>query len=620
MAMKDGGGAGGGRGNLLAFAKALNDPWYIQRSTLELILAIASRERVLEDWDGVQRMPESLRTRTGRDMDGTRHVENRNGVAVVSIIGPIFRYADFFTEISGATSTEHLAKDIQTAIDDPSIKAIILDIDSPGGHAKGIGELANTIFAARNVKPICAYVGAEACSAAYYLAAACGEIVTAPNALLGSIGTVVGVAVLDEKTKAKTVEIVSDQSPNKRPDVTTQKGKAQYQELVNQLTDVFVADVARFRDVSEEDVLADFGRGGLLVGQAAVDVGMTDRLGSLESLIVELDEVQRGGKPVYFRSTPLSDDDDDTEEMHMAKSRTEDPPIPESTWAAFKAFMMGHAAGQTGETTTAAAPAAPNPATPPANYKPPEGFALVPVTALAQTQQHGSKIEPTPTPAQANQDPGLMAAFMQFLATNPVIAHPGQAAPPAAPAGQTADDPNAALVKRLDALEAQNKALLAAQGQGQSTAAGGSLDQMADMFCTQATQAGHLFPASANALKTLYLRAAQLDQLHPNMVDSAGQQLLPTLGLVQLFVESIPNHGLFGERTSAAEANGLSTTTATHGVPANGAVVLPRADTPNPNDPNAPVAPGRVDQLLGLTDIGREALSRRHVQTNGTRR
>jgi ClpP class serine protease len=77
----------------------------------------------------------------------------------VTITGPIFRYSNLFTQISGATSTEILAKDIQTALDDPSVNRIVLNVDSPGGEVAGISELSNMILEGRRRKRISAYVG-----------------------------------------------------------------------------------------------------------------------------------------------------------------------------------------------------------------------------------------------------------------------------------------------------------------------------------------------------------------------------------------------------------------------------------------------------------------------------
>src|SRR5690606_4035038 len=121
--------------------------------------------------------PAALVTKQGQRLESARTVSVRDGVAIVPVVGPIFRYANLFTEISGATSTQVLATDIRAALDDPNIKAIILNIDSPGGIASGINELAEMIYEGRARKRIVAYGGGTVASAAYWIASAANEIV-----------------------------------------------------------------------------------------------------------------------------------------------------------------------------------------------------------------------------------------------------------------------------------------------------------------------------------------------------------------------------------------------------------------------------------------------------------
>ncbi len=149
------------------------------------------------------------------------------------------------------------------------------------------------IRAASARKPIFAYVDDLGASAGYWLASATDRIVVAPTAILGSIGVVS--ALRDpSKTNSKEVEFVSSQSPKKSIDVSTESGRAQVQEIVDALAAVFVGDVARYRGVSPDTVLADFGQGGVFVGQAAVDAGLADAVGSFEQTLADLGEEAAG--------------------------------------------------------------------------------------------------------------------------------------------------------------------------------------------------------------------------------------------------------------------------------------------------------------------------------------
>jgi hypothetical protein len=97
---------------------------------------------------------------------------------------------------------------------------------------------------------------------------------------------------------ASMIEFVSSQSPHKRPDPSTEAGKAQIQATADDLADVFVDAVAANRGVSRDAVLSDFGRGGSLVGSKAVAAGMADRVGSLEQVIAELARGETPGRTV----------------------------------------------------------------------------------------------------------------------------------------------------------------------------------------------------------------------------------------------------------------------------------------------------------------------------------
>jgi signal peptide peptidase SppA len=262
--------------------KAANTPWAITEDHLRVILDIAARQN---------QSPEAVAAELGRKLENTYEVEYRRSVAILSVEGPLFRYANLFTRISGATSYERLAQDFSAAVADDRVRAIVLNINSPGGEADGNAEFAEMIYAARGVKPIVAYVGGLGASAAYWIASAADEVVAHETALLGSIG--VRTALIDDSERRaregrREYVIVSSQSPHKDVDATKEGDRARVQQIVDDLAAVFVAKVARNRGVSEETVLERFGQGDVLVGQKAVAAGLADRLGSFEGIVAQL--------------------------------------------------------------------------------------------------------------------------------------------------------------------------------------------------------------------------------------------------------------------------------------------------------------------------------------------
>lgn len=278
-----------------AFDFATSQPWLITEDALNKVLAIAQRAHE----------PQALQTERFAPLEGTRTADVRDGVAIIPITGPIFRYANLFTEISGATSTEVLARDIRAAIDNPAVRAIVLEINSPGGVAAGINELADMIYEARERKHIIAYGDGTVASAAYWLASAAHEIVVDAIAVGGSIGarmTIVDASGRDAKAGIRTYDIVSSQSPDKALDVSQDAGRAKIQKIVDDLGHVFVKAVARNRGVDVATVLANYGQGGVKVGVELVASGMADRLGSLNEVVAEL-SASRTLKRSYAMST-----------------------------------------------------------------------------------------------------------------------------------------------------------------------------------------------------------------------------------------------------------------------------------------------------------------------------
>lgn len=260
------------------FDLCLSQCWAITPEALATILAIANRDD----------LPlQAVEAAKGRALDNTHTVTYRNGVAILPIEGSIVRHGDMFSDVSGAVSVNTLARDFTTALNDASVHAILLAIDSPGGEINGISEFSNMIYAGRKVKPITAYISSLGASAAYWIASACSEIVADATAQIGSIG-VVGAMPNPEKDSKRTVEFVSSQSPHKRADISTDRGRAQIQARVDALADVFVAAVARNRKVTQATVLSDFGGGGIFVGKAAVKAGLIDRIGSFEHTLAAL--------------------------------------------------------------------------------------------------------------------------------------------------------------------------------------------------------------------------------------------------------------------------------------------------------------------------------------------
>lgn len=146
--------------------------WAITPEMLQTMMSLAKENN---------KPPEAIAREMGKEMKDSNAASVRDGVCVIRLCGPLFRYANLLTKVCGATSYELFAQDFNKALKDPTIKAIVLDIDSPGGEVNGCSEVADIIYKARGQKPIIAYASGACCSGAYWIASSCDRILAADS-------------------------------------------------------------------------------------------------------------------------------------------------------------------------------------------------------------------------------------------------------------------------------------------------------------------------------------------------------------------------------------------------------------------------------------------------------
>ena len=141
-------------------------------------------------------MATSLRGLSEREFFPKKAAENplltiEDGIGVIAIEGPILRKPDLIARVFlGATSSEEIGEALREAAGRNDIKAVFLDIDSPGGTVAGTPELAASVASLNERKPVYAFSSGLMCSAAYWVASQARAIYATPSAQVGSIGVV----------------------------------------------------------------------------------------------------------------------------------------------------------------------------------------------------------------------------------------------------------------------------------------------------------------------------------------------------------------------------------------------------------------------------------------------
>lgn len=269
------------------FEVLAGNPFAITRPGLEALIEASRREG----------RPEAVEAERGERLASNYAVRMRGNVAIIAVRGPLFlTAADAWWY--GGTSYESLGFALGAARDDSAVERIILDIDSPGGAVHGCSETAELIRRIGAEKPIDAFITGFAASGAYWLAAAARRVVTSDTGMLGALGTIWTILDWSEAMKKigiEEIEIVSSQTPKKRQDPKSRDGRAQIQVWVDDIAQVFIEAVARYRGVSVDTVLEQYGQGDLFVGEAAVEAGLADRVSTLEGLILEAQEKEAAG-------------------------------------------------------------------------------------------------------------------------------------------------------------------------------------------------------------------------------------------------------------------------------------------------------------------------------------
>lgn len=244
-----------------------------------------------------------IEARIGRPLNNrSQEIEVRDGVAIIQIEGVLAPKMNLMNDISGGTSTQMVGNQIKQALADETIKAIILEIDSPGGAVTGTMELVDQIFNARGQKPIVTLAQGTMASAAVWIGTAADRVyIASRTSNVGSIGVVakhVDVSGAEEKQGIKTTEISAGKFKRIASEFEplSKEGREHIQERVDEIYSIFVESIARNRGVSVGTVLKDMADGRLFIGDKAIKAGLVDGVSTLDALVKQLSN--SGGESV----------------------------------------------------------------------------------------------------------------------------------------------------------------------------------------------------------------------------------------------------------------------------------------------------------------------------------
>lgn len=220
-------------------------------------------------------------------------------IAIIPIVGVISHRMELMQDMSSAgVSPDMIARSFRAAINEPSVSAIVLDIDSPGGTVFGLMELGDEIRAARGKKPVVAVANGIAASAAYWLGSQAEEFVVTPSGQVGSVGVLSMHENVAEMLKKEGIEITLIHFGKYKVEGNPfeplgEEARAAVKADVDAYGAMFHRAVAKGRGVSVEQVRTDFGQGRMVMASEAVARGMVDAVETFDEVIARLTKPKR---------------------------------------------------------------------------------------------------------------------------------------------------------------------------------------------------------------------------------------------------------------------------------------------------------------------------------------
>lgn len=212
------------------------------------------------------------------------------GIAVIPIHGTLVRRAIGLDAASGLTSYTRIAADLDAALAAPEVAGILLDIDSPGGEAGGVFELAARIREATARKPVWAHAGDSAFSAGYALACAAQRVTLSTTGGVGSIGVIALHIDQSVRNAQNGLSVTALYAGAHKNDATphaplTPQATDALQTEIDRLYALFVAHVAAMRGLDANAVRAT--EAALFFGEDALAAGLADGVASLDATLAD---------------------------------------------------------------------------------------------------------------------------------------------------------------------------------------------------------------------------------------------------------------------------------------------------------------------------------------------
>ena len=264
-------------------SRVFGTPLLIARGKLEVVLAVLAPR-----FAGSPLAPAD-----GTADGGPETTITEQNIAVISVTGTLVSRSGYLDAASGLLSYADVGNAVVSALADPSVQGVILDIDSPGGEVGGLFDLVETIRAAKanSNKPLWAVANECALSAAYAIASSADRLYVTRTGEVGSIGVVavhVDESAADTKAGLSWTFVFAGETKidGNSHQPLSDRARATIQADVDQLYTQLCGLLASNRRLTSEAVRAT--EAAVYRGEAALRAGLVDRIGTLNLAIADM--------------------------------------------------------------------------------------------------------------------------------------------------------------------------------------------------------------------------------------------------------------------------------------------------------------------------------------------
>lgn len=260
-----------------------------------------------------------------REFGDSHYMVSRAGnLAMVNVSGQLVTRYSEYNRYMGRVSYDEIRNAVFAAIEAPGVDGVVLNMDTPGGQASGIEDLAEFLKQVdAKARPVYVYTGTSMASGGYWLGSVGREIYASKLATVGSIGVITVHASYEKMLKQDGIEVTVLRagefkalgSPYEKLD---EKARAQIESQMNAIYDVFLETVADNRGTSVSALKSTAAEGRVFVGADAVSVGLVDHIAGFDAAI---SAISKKVTPSSSRRAFQPPNDTRTGDIPMAKKK-----------------------------------------------------------------------------------------------------------------------------------------------------------------------------------------------------------------------------------------------------------------------------------------------------------